>query len=72
MITEKDLICTGCNRRPDEIAEYLDGAADEQMTPAAYVMAEEGTLNTANGHFLCTACYIRAGMPTAPHGWRAP
>lgn len=65
-------ICTGCLKRPDEIAEYIEAARDEDMTPDAWVRAEEGTYNPDNGHFRCTACYDKAGMPTAPGGWVAP
>ena len=65
-------ICTGCNRHPDEIEEYVEAAGDA-LTPDEYVVEEEGTYNPRNGHFLCTHCYIEAGMPTAPGpGWRAP
>jgi hypothetical protein len=42
------------------------------LTPDRYVQAEEGTLNPQNGHFLCTSCYIEAGMPSSPAGWVAP
>jgi hypothetical protein len=67
-------ICTGCNKHPDQIQEYIEGAADEEMTPDEYVMEEEGTYNNANGHFLCTDCYIAAGMPSKhyPDKWIAP
>lgn len=65
-------VCIGCERPPGEILEYIDAAQEAGMTPAEYVWAEEGTLNPANGHFLCTSCYILAGMPVAPGGWRAP
>lgn len=65
-------ICTGCLKRPDEIAEYIDFAKPWGGTPDAYVRAEEGTYNEANGHFLCTDCYQRAGEPTKPGGWIAP
>ena len=37
-----------------------------------YVLREEGTLNTSNGHFLCDSCYIKAGMPSSPSGWVCP
>lgn len=37
-----------------------------------YLRYEEGTYNHENGHFLCTPCYIEAGMPSSPRGWRAP
>ncbi len=72
MITEADLICIGCQKRPDELSEYQMAGRENNMTPGGYVLLEEGTLNTANGHFLCTACYIAAGQPSSPRGWRAP
>lgn len=61
-----------CNRAPDEIDEYLQYAREAGMTPDDYVRAEEGTYNPISGHFACTDCYIRLGMPTAPSGWKAP
>ena len=42
------------------------------MTPEQFVRREEGTFNIENGHFLCTDCYIAAGMPSSPRGWTAP
>jgi hypothetical protein len=65
-------ICTGCNKTPDQITEYVELAADEGMTPDAFVRSEEGTYNRDNGHFLCTNCYVARGMPSSPHGWVAP
>ena len=65
-------ICTGCQRCPSEIAEYVDAAREEGITPRSYVQREEGTFNRHNGHFLCPACYIKAGMPFSPGGWKAP
>lgn len=32
----------------------------------------EGTTNWENGHYLCTECYIKAGMPSSRYGWKAP
>jgi hypothetical protein len=66
-----ELICTGCNKHPSELAEYLDMAEVEDMTPDDYVWQEDGTLNRANGRFLCTDCYMDAGMPSSPTGWVA-
>jgi hypothetical protein len=37
-----------------------------------YVRNEEGTYNQDNGHFLCTDCYIKAGMPSSSLGWVCP
>lgn len=67
-----ELICTGCNKRPTEIEEYIEMGEVEDMTPDDYVWQEEGTLNHTNGHFLCTSCYMDAGMPSSPQGWIAP
>lgn len=64
--------CTGCGQSPDQISEYIDAAHDEGVTPDDYVRTDEGTYNPTNGHFLCTDCYIAAGMPSAPKGWKAP
>ena len=65
-------ICSGCNKKPDELEEYIELAKEEGMTPNQYVKEEEGTYNKRNGHFLCTDCYIDAGMPSSPTGWIAP
>jgi hypothetical protein len=68
-------ICTGCNKTADEIPEYIEAAADAEMTVEQYVREEEGTYNPSNGHFLCTSCYINAGMPASKPGqpgWIAP
>lgn len=64
--------CVGCNKRPIEIEEYVEIAAIEDMSPDDYVRQEEGTYNRENGHFLCTDCYVNAGMPSSPRGWTAP
>jgi len=66
------LRCIGCNKRPSELSEYIEAAKENDMDPDAYVWTEEGTLNRVNGHFLCTGCYVKAGMPSGPNGWTAP
>jgi hypothetical protein len=70
-------VCNGCGKKPAEIAEYVMEAQiyaeqDDEYTPDDFVRENEGTYNRENGHFLCTACYIGAGMPSSPTGWRAP
>ena len=65
-------LCTGCNRHPAQMEEYVSAAEAERMTPDDYVTKEEGTFNYSNGHFLCTSCYIAAGEPSSPGGWQAP
>lgn len=68
-----DLIDPRCGRKPSELDEYVDAAKEEgYISAAAYVMDNEGTLNRENGHFLCTTCYIKAGMPSSPQGWKCP
>jgi len=67
-----DLICIGCNKKPEEIQEYIDMGKEENMTPSKYVWEKEGTLNRSNGHFTCTSCYIKIGMPSSSRGWVAP
>lgn len=67
--------CTGCKKHPDEIEEYQDPELlDPGQSPDDYVRADEGTYNRENGHFLCTGCYIEAGMPSKewPDRWVAP
>jgi hypothetical protein len=66
------LVDPKCGRRPTQIREYVELAAEEGMDVDDFVWTNEGTLNPANGHFLCTACYINAGQPSAPGGWKCP
>jgi len=69
------MICIGCKKKPDEIEEYVEAAAEEEMSPDDYVVSEEGTYNSENDHlFLYTDCYIRAGEPSRPFPdkWVAP
>ena len=65
-------VCIGCKKYPRDLEEYVEAAEEEKITPDAYVRHNEGTYNPINGHFLCTDCYIDAGMPSGPHGWVAP
>lgn len=67
-------VCTGCGKIPEDIAEYRSEGRRHGMPPSVFVVHMEGTLNYANGHFLCTPCYSDAGMPSRPHPgrWVAP
>jgi hypothetical protein len=73
-----DPVCIGCWKFPSQIEEYRiaveEIAADTgvRYTPEEYVRQEEGTYNDQNGHFACTDCYIKMGMPSSPQGWVAP
>lgn len=60
---ELDIKCPICGRTPENISEYVNGGYELDITPRRYVMEEEGTYNTQNGHFYCTSCYIKLGMP---------
>jgi hypothetical protein len=66
------LLCVGCGKSPSELDEYIDMGQVEGMTADEYCWQEEGTLNRENGHFTCTVCYVKAGMPSSPRGWTAP
>jgi hypothetical protein len=57
---------------PDPTDEQLDAIVVTADEVNDYVRSGEGTYNHENGHFLCTPCYIKAGMPSSPRGWRAP
>jgi hypothetical protein len=65
-------VCTGCGRGPDHIYEYQElveseGYEDDVVSGLSAaelaVIRGEGTYNDANGHFWCTECYVKAGMP---------
>lgn len=65
-------LCVGCRKYAGELEEYIGMGKIEEMTPDEFVRSEEGTYNPQSGHFLCTKCYIEAGMPSSRHGWCAP
>lgn len=77
------LLCVGCNLTPGQL-DYrtyrMDPDGDVRNADGSiayvddddYVWQEEGTLNPMSGHFLCDDCYIKAGMPTGPGGWKVP
>jgi hypothetical protein len=73
-MSEPELICIGCQLSPDQISSCKTFAAEFNVTPIEYVREHEGTLNRDNGHFLCDACYVDAGMPALgwPSRWVAP
>jgi hypothetical protein len=71
-MSEHEVICAGCKKKPEEIPEYDQVSTGSSLSPTEYVKREEGTYNPENGHFMCTACYIGVGMPSGPGGWRAP
>ena len=57
------LKCKVCNRRPEEISEYVIERERNNMTAEEFVRQEEGTLNSTTGYFYCTDCYVKIGMP---------
>lgn len=64
-----DYKCSGCGKTANEL--WAEEAELEGMTPDEYAESD-GTFNPENGHFLCDACYIAAGAPSSPTGWKAP
>lgn len=67
-----EFICVGCGKAPNELTCYTPYAREAGVSNEEYVFNEEGTLNTENGHFLCDLCYVKAGAPSSPRGWKAP
>jgi hypothetical protein len=68
-------ICIGCNKQPKYLDDFADWKDEGYNSADDMCRQEEGTYNRSNGHFLCTPCYIRAGMPANPHpgpNWIAP
>jgi hypothetical protein len=73
-----------CGRFAEDIIEYdnyiytsheeLDSTPEDEkkVDRIKYVIIEEGTYNSENGHFLCDECYIKAGQPSSPTGWVCP
>lgn len=69
------VVCCECGLTPEQLDEYVEAAHEMGVTPEEYVRREEGTYNPENGHFCCTECYIKIGMPStgvAFGGWKAP
>ena len=66
--------CFVCGKLAEELEEYVDAAAANEMPIDQFVAEEEGTYNPESGNFACTECYIAIGMPSrdAPDRWRAP
>ena len=58
-----EIKCAICGLKPSEILEYSSEAKLLGISPDDYVIEEEGTYNPKNGHFYCTSCYIKIGMP---------
>ena len=56
--------CPYCDKKPQEIEEYVEGAKLENVTPEHYVELDEGTYDRRTKLFCCTTCYIKVGMPT--------
>lgn len=56
------LICSGCDTVPSQLTEYQEEAKAEGITPDEFVWRYESTVNKANGHFLCTNCYLGWGL----------
>jgi hypothetical protein len=72
---DEELICVGCAKHPSQLVEYVEAARaepEEYEGAADYCWREEGTMNHSNGHFLCTDCYVKAGMPSSRRGWITP
>lgn len=70
-MSKPEPFCPGCRRFAEQLV-YIDSWKDPDESRTDYIWREEGTLNPNNGHFLCDSCYIKAGQPSSPIGWRCP
>ena len=57
------MICPYCNRKPNEIPEYVEQANKLEMSPNEYVRMDEGTYHVQTDLFCCSDCYFSQGMP---------
>ncbi len=60
---------------PDDDYNFIEVDPPVEVTDAMvrqWIWDNEGTINSSNGHFACTDCYIRIGQPSSPRGWVAP
>jgi len=57
---------------PDRIPWNEVPVAEQNEVIDEWAWYNEGTLNQTNGHYVCTACYIKMGQPTSREGWKAP
>lgn len=76
--------CAGCSRRAADIPGYADPALLREYygehpplcspgeSLAEAFAREDGTYNPASNHFMCDGCYVAAGCPSSPGGWKAP
>lgn len=68
-----DPMCGRYAKDMEELDWFIREDDDRIVSPEereTYIIKEEGTYNPSNGHFLCDACYIKAGMPSSPYGWK--
>jgi hypothetical protein len=55
--------CPFCNRKPNQISEYVQQANKEEMSPHEYVRMDEGTYHLQTDLFCCTGCYVALRFP---------
>lgn len=67
LVVDDFLQCDGCGKHPSQLPEYDNLGYG---TRPAGCWNEEGTLNRKTGRFLCNWCYMGAGMPSSPDGWK--
>lgn len=61
--------CFYCGKYANELPSVLAAAQANDMT-AAELARDDGTYNRNLNQFACDACYIEAGMPSSPSGWK--
>jgi hypothetical protein len=66
-----EVYCIGCNKEPKNIKEYKDIMKLTGSLPD-FIVRQEETFNSLNGHFVCPRCYFKCGVPNPVDGWKAP
>ena len=60
----EEMICPYCERKPDQIHEYIGMANEDETNPYNAVIQNEGTYCRHTGCFTCTSCYMKIGTPS--------
>lgn len=55
--------CPYCNRKPNEILEYVEKANAMEMSPHEYVRMDEPTYHLLTDLFCCIDCYHKMSQP---------
>lgn len=67
---DEDILCPYCEKKPDDLHEYITGAEEynnefeADYSALDWMRMFEGTYDKYTGLFACNNCYIKIGQPT--------